>query len=198
MNFFNNPSVSFIFSLLLSFYLWNKNEKSDKWIAIFLSVVVANQLLKILLKNNIKNLQMNRYLSMIMYGIFLIHPLINILGSYTQINNGLSYEPLVLVSVFILYKLFYSPIPLDKINTSYEKGFRFNWANHFTFAEVAIYFILLFLPMYFYNPPKNVIMIVSSILFFVFTFINHGTLASVLPKYYDNLIGIVGLQSLYF
>ena len=105
---FYKPIVTFLFGLLLSAYLWIRNEMSDKWIVIFGATVLAQQLLEAGQSIFIDNVSINSIISIISYILFLIHPIINILGSYTQMENGISFEPVVLCFAFIFYKLFLS------------------------------------------------------------------------------------------
>ena len=160
MTSFYQPIVTFLFGILLSAYLWIRNEMSDKWIVLFGATIVAQQLLESFQSLFINNSSINNIISIISYILFLIHPIMNILGSYTQLKNGLSFEPFVLCLAFIFYKLFINPIKFNEIYTTYYKGgYISNWFDKINKYELLAYFALLLFPMYLYNPPKNAIFI---------------------------------------
>jgi hypothetical protein len=46
MTSFYKPIVTLLFGLLLSGYLWIRNEMSDKWIVLFGATAIAQQLLE--------------------------------------------------------------------------------------------------------------------------------------------------------
>jgi hypothetical protein len=155
---------SFLFGIITSYYIYTQNNTSDSWPLIFFSVIISNIFIQNILKSNIKNYNINKNVSIISLILFLIHPIINMLGSYTKLSNGLSYEPFVLYGIFILYKFFGNPIKFDKIKTDIKNELNYDWLNYFTPIELIIYLIFLILPMILYNDPNNIIMVVITLL----------------------------------
>jgi hypothetical protein len=190
---FYESIATFLFGLLLSAYLWIRNEMSDKWIVIFFSTILAQQLLESIQSIFIKNITINNIISLISYILFLIHPIINILGSYTQLQNGLSYEPLMFALGFIIYKLLINPVKVSDIYTYYNKGrYISKWLEKFNKYELIVYLFLLLSPMVLYNPPKNVLMIGSTLItLFVAYMLNNRKLENSVSLWYKYLTGIL-------
>jgi hypothetical protein len=155
MTSFYKPIVTLLFGLLLSGYLWIRNEMSDKWIVLFGATAIAQQLLESLQSLFINNVSLNSIISIVSYILFLIHPILNILGSYTQMENGISFEPIVLCFVFIFYKLFVNPIKLNEFFTTYDKGgYIANWFSKINKYELIAYFAM-FAPA---GTPRDIIL----------------------------------------
>ena len=188
-----------LFGLLTSAYLWIRNEMSDRWIVIFFSVILANEVVEIGHELTLSNLRLNNYLSTIGYMLFLVHPLINILGSYTQLEGGLRIEPIILAVSFILYKLFVRPVPLEILKTTTKgKGFIYNYANYLTKYELAAYLALLIFPMILYDPPKNAVMM-SGTLFSLFAayMLNKRKLDRSITHWYTFMTSLLGINVLF-
>ena len=190
---FYKPIVTFLFGLLLSAYLWIRNEMSDKWIVIFGATVLAQQLLEAGQSIFIDNVSINSIISIISYILFLIHPIINILGSYTQMENGISFEPVVLCFAFIFYKLFVNPIKSNEFFTTYDKGGYISiWFDKINKYELIAYLALLLIPMVFYKPPKNVLFMGGTLItLFISYSLNRRNLGSSISLWYKLLIGLL-------
>jgi hypothetical protein len=193
MTSFYKPIVTFLFGLLLSGYLWIRNEMSDKWIVFFGATAIAQQLLESGQSLFINNLPVNGILTIVSYILFLIHPILNILGSYTQMENGISFEPIVLCYAFIFYKLIVNPIKSNEFFTSYNKGgYIANWFDKINKYELIAYFALLLIPMYLYKPPKNVLFIGGTLItFFISYSLNRRNLGASLSLWYKLLLGLL-------
>jgi hypothetical protein len=188
-----------LFGLLTSAYLWIRNEMSDRWIVIFFSVILANEVVEIGHELTLKNLRINNYLSVIGYMLFLVHPLINALGAYTQLEGGLRLEPVGLAVLFIMYKLFVKPIPFEILNTTTKgKGFIYNYANYLTKYELAAYLALLIFPMILYDPPKNAIMMTGTLFsLFAAYMLNKRKLDRSMTHWYSFMTSLLGINALF-
>jgi len=193
MTSFYKPIVTFLFGLLLSGYLWIRNEMSDKWIVFFGATAIAQQLLESGQSLFINNLPVNGILTIVSYILFLIHPILNILGSYTQMENGISFEPIVLCYAFIFYKLIVNPIKSNEFFTLYNKGgYIANWFDKINKYELIAYFALLLIPMYLYKPPKNVLFMGGTLItFFISYSLNRRNLGASLSLWYKLLLGLL-------
>jgi len=158
---FDNYFSSFLLGVLLSIYIWMKGDTSNDWPLIFFSVILANLLIYSLA---ISSLSFNTYLSIIAFILFVSHPIINILGAYTKLPYGLSYEPLVLFAVLLAIKFYYNPIKLDKFKYTINNGLNFEWFNDISTTELIIYSLFLIIPMILYEFPKNIILISTTII----------------------------------
>jgi hypothetical protein len=193
MTSFYKPIVTLLFGLLLSGYLWIRNEMSDKWIVLFGATAIAQQLIESLQSLFIDNISLNSIISIVSYILFLIHPILNILGSYTQMENGISFEPIVLCFAFIFYKLFVNPIKSNEFFTTYDKGgYIANWFDKINKYELMVYLALLLLPMYLYKPPKNVLFMGGTLItLFISYSLNRRNLGASLSLWYKFLLGLL-------
>ncbi len=143
-------------------------------------------------------LPINNYLSIVGYILFLIHPLVNVLGSYSQINGGLRIEPLVLTIGFIVYKLVVNPVPFNKIYTTKDNVFKYNFANYLNKYEIAAYLLLLIAPMFLYDPPKNAVMMSSTVfLLFISWVVNRRKLDRSISEWHNYLTSLLGVNMLF-
>lgn len=198
MNSLHKSIFTFLFGIITSAYLWIRNEKSDRWIVIFFSVILANKILDIGYDLSLNTFNINNYLSIIGYILFLIHPLVNVLGSYSQIDGGLRIEPLVLTIGFVIYKLFVNPIPFDKIYTTKDGVFKYNFANYLTKYEIAAYLLLLIAPMFLYDPPKNAVMMSSTVfLLFISWIVHRRKLDRSISEWHTYLSSLLGVNMLF-
>jgi len=190
--------ITFLFGLITSAYLWIRNEKSDHWIVIFFSVILANKLLDIGHELTINDFNINNYLSIVGYILFLIHPLVNLIGAYTQIDGGLRIEPVILSLSFLIYKLFINPVPLDIIRTKTDKGYIYNFANFLNKYELTAYLILLLFPMIVYDPPKNIVMIFGTLFtLFIAYILNKKKLDRSITDWHTYITALLGLNVLF-
>jgi len=198
MSSFFKPLVSFLFGLLASAYIWIRNDMSDRWIVIFFATIVANQLIDAIHSLTLDNIDINNYLTIVSFVLFIIHPLINMFGVYTEHKENLFFEPMILAVVFACYMLFKNYRLLQDFKTIYKNGYISTWTENLSIFELGIYVVLLLFPMYLYNPPKNIFMMFSSLFLLLLSyFIDNQSIDKIIPYWNSLMIGLLGANIIF-
>ena len=199
MSSFFKPLVSFLFGLFASAYIWIRNDMSDRWIVIFFATIVANQLIDATHSLTLNNVNINNYLTIVSFVLFLIHPLINMLGSYTEHKDNMFFEPMILAVTFASYMIFKNYRLFGNFKTIYKNGYISTWTENLTIFDLGAYLVLLLFPMYLYNPPKNIFMMFSSLFLLLLSyFIDNKGIQNIIPYWHSLMIGLLGANILFF
>lgn len=152
---FTTSISTYIFSLISSIYLWNRNHPSDRWFTIFGLTFSSIQLVEALLHKNLNNKNINKQLSLILFLILFLEPLANNVGGILYGNKSFFYKT-TLAYIFYMVYIFTFKFPDDKdLHTSKDCNLQWNWLRKVSNIDWFIFLFFLGIPSFFYAEPKN-------------------------------------------
>jgi len=153
---FETSISTFIFALVSSIYLWNRNKSDDRWISIFGMTFSSMQLVEALLHKNLSNRNINRLLYIAGFTIIFLQPLANNLGGVLYSNNKSFFiQTTILYLLFALYIFIFKFPNEDEQQTTQKYNLQWNWLRKINYYDWGIFLFFLGIPCLLYNDSKK-------------------------------------------
>ena len=140
----------FIYSVTLTFFLWNRNYPNDRFMALISLAVAALQFTEFLIWTDQKCNKLNHYATIATHIIIMLQPLCVLAAAYYYNNTIISKDLLLLPAAAYLYWLFYYVNKLLKHKPLYctkpDKDGYLDWSNQERYwgnRERLMYFLPL-------------------------------------------------------
>lgn len=171
---FKTSISTYIFSLLSSIYLWNRNHPSDRWFTIFGLTFSSMQLVEALLHKNLDNKNINRQLSIIAFLVIFLEPLANNIGGIIYNDKSFFIKTTLAYVLYMIY-IFAFKFPDNKdLNTTKDCNLQWNWLSKITNADWLVYLFFISLPSLYYSEPKNYIVFIGGWLAYLYAYYVSG------------------------
>jgi hypothetical protein len=105
----------FIYSVILTFFLWNRNYPNDRFMALISLAVAAIQFTEFLMWSDQKCNKLNHYATIATHIIIMLHPICILAAAYYY-NNTIISKDLLLISliIYVFWILYYSKKIVNK------------------------------------------------------------------------------------
>ena len=165
---FETSISTYIFSILSSIYLWNRNHPSDRWFTIFGLTFSSMQLVEALLHKNLDNKDINRKLSLIAFLVIFLEPLANNVGGIIYNDKSFFIKTTLAYIIYMVY-IFAFKFPDNKdLNTTKDCNLQWHWLRKITTTDWLIFLFFLGMPSLYYSYPKNYIVSIGGTLAFLY------------------------------
>ena len=149
---FETSISTFIFALISSIYLWNRNKTDDRWICIFGLTFSSMQLIEALLHKNLKNRNLNTILSLVGFIVIFLEPLANNASGILYSNDKSFFINSTLIYLIYMLYIFTFKYPETKdLQTTKEHNLQWNWLNKLNNYDWIVYLFFLSIPCLFYK-----------------------------------------------
>ena len=139
----------FIYSIVLSVYLWKRNYPNDRFMAFISTTVAGIQLVEFLLWSNLNCNRINHYSTIASHILIMLQPLCIFACSYYYDNTTIPQDILLGLLVISAISLIYNTYKILKYNKNYctklAKNGHLNWSG--TYGWSRLQRLSYFLPM---------------------------------------------------
>lgn len=171
---FRTSINTYIFSLLSSIYLWNRNNPSDRWFTMFGLTFSSMQLIDALFHKYLDNKNINRILSIIGFFIIFLEPLSNNVGGILYGNKNIFIYSTLLYLLYLFYIIIFKYPDEKDLNTTKEYNLQWNFLRKINNYDWLVFLFFLGMPSLFYSTPKNYICFIGGLFAFLYAYFVSG------------------------
>ena len=152
---FETSISTFIFALISSIYLWNRNKTDDRWFCMFGLTFSSMQLIEALLHRDLKNRNLNTILSLAGFIIVFLEPLANNAGGIFYGNDKSFFiKSTLMYLIYMLYIYTFKYPETKDFQTTKEPNLdnlQWNWLNKLNTLDWIVYLFFISMPCLFYK-----------------------------------------------